>query len=99
MLRLGWDPSSGLGPSHSGCKNPIGTVLKRDQTGFGYGMTPQPKVTHFQAKDLQAVQHVSKEKRIRQERGSKLNAKELKRKEERDKGWERDFRSSFNLDL
>lgn len=99
MLRLGWDPSSGLGPSHSGRKNPISTVLKRDQTGFGYGMTPQPKVTHFQARDLQAVQHIHKERRIRQERGSKLNAKEVKRKEERDKGWERDFRSSFNFDL
>ncbi|KAI7811028.1 G patch domain and ankyrin repeat-containing protein 1 [Triplophysa rosa] len=99
MLRLGWDPSSGLGPSHSGRKNPVSTVLKRDQTGFGYGRTPQPKVTHFQARDPQAVQHKPKEKRMRQERGSKLNAKELKRKEERDKRLERDFRSSFNFDL
>ncbi|KAA0722306.1 G patch domain and ankyrin repeat-containing protein 1 G5 protein HLA-B-associated transcript 4 [Triplophysa tibetana] len=99
MLHLGWDPSSGLGPSHSGRKNPVSTVLKRDQTGFGYGRTPQPKVTHFQARDPHAVQHKPTEKRIRQERGSKLNINELKRKEERDKIWERDFRSSFNFDL
>ncbi|XP_051993286.1 G patch domain and ankyrin repeat-containing protein 1 [Xyrauchen texanus] len=98
MLRLGWDPSSGLGPAHSGRKNPIRTILKRDQTGLGYGMTPQPKVTHFQSRDPQAVRQAPKEGRLRQERETKLSAKELKRREERDRTWERDFRSSFNYD-
>lgn len=99
MLRLGWDPSSGLGPVHSGRKNPVSTVLKRDQAGLGYGVTPQLKVTHFKAKDPQAVQHMHKEKRLRQQRETTLSAKQLKRKEERDKIWERDYRSSFNFDF
>ncbi|KAK7161809.1 hypothetical protein R3I94_004473 [Phoxinus phoxinus] len=99
MLRLGWDPSSGLGPVHSGRKNPVSTVLKRDQAGLGYGVTPQPKVTHFKAKDRQAVQHKHKEKRLRQERETTLSAKQLERKEEREKKWERDYRSSFNYDF
>ncbi|XP_043094045.1 G patch domain and ankyrin repeat-containing protein 1 [Puntigrus tetrazona] len=101
MLRLGWDPASGLGPAHSGRKNPVSTVLKRDQAGLGYGASPQSKVTHFQAKDPQAVQHVRKQKRLekRQEKGTTLCAKELKRKEERDKKWERDYRASFNFDF
>ncbi|XP_067297736.1 G patch domain and ankyrin repeat-containing protein 1 isoform X2 [Pseudorasbora parva] len=99
MLRLGWDPSSGLGPVHSGRKNPVSTVLKRDQAGLGYGVPPQPKVTHFKAKDPQAVQHMHKEKRLRKERETTLSAKQLKRKEERDKKWERDYRSSFNFDF
>lgn len=99
MLRLGWDPSSGLGPGHSGRKNPVSTILKRDQAGLGYGTAPQPKVTHFQPKDPQAVQHIFKEKRLRQERGSTLSAKELKRKADRDKRWEIDYRSSFNFDF
>lgn len=99
MLRLGWDPSSGLGPVHSGRKNPVSTVLKRDQAGLGYGVTPQPKVTHFKAKDPHAVQHKHKEKRLRQERETTLSAKQLERKEEREKRWERDYRSSFNFDF
>lgn len=98
MLRLGWDPFSGLGPAHSGRKNPISTVLKRDQKGLGFGVTPQPKVTHFRAQDSQAVKQ-PKERRLRLERGSKLNKKELKMKDERDKVWERDYRSSFNINL
>ncbi|RXN30146.1 G patch domain and ankyrin repeat-containing 1 [Labeo rohita] len=99
MLRLGWDPSSGLGPAHSGRKNPVSTVLKRDQAGLGYGVAPQPKVTHFQPKDPKAVQHIHKEKRLRQEKGTTLSAKKLKKKEERDKRWERDYRASFNFDF
>lgn len=101
MLRLGWDPSSGLGPGHSGRKNPVSTVLKRDQAGLGFGVSPQPKVTHFQAKDPQAVQHIRKEKRLekRREKGTTLSAKELQRKEEQDKSWERDYRASFNFDF
>ncbi|XP_026127517.1 G patch domain and ankyrin repeat-containing protein 1-like isoform X1 [Carassius auratus] len=99
MLRLGWNPASGLGPAHSGRKNPVSTILKRDQAGLGYGETPQPKVTHFQPRDLQAVQHIHKEKRLRQEKRATLSAKELKRKEERDQRWERDYRTSFNYDF
>ncbi|XP_026126696.1 G patch domain and ankyrin repeat-containing protein 1-like isoform X3 [Carassius auratus] len=99
MLRLGWNPASGLGPAHSGRKNPVSTILKRDQAGLGYGESPQPKVTHFQPRDPQAVQHIHKEKRLRQEKRATLSAKELKRKEERDQRWERDYRTSFNYDF
>ncbi|TTE81780.1 G patch domain and ankyrin repeat-containing protein 1 [Bagarius yarrelli] len=43
MLRLGWDPRSGLGPEHSGRRDPIGTVLKSD-TAAGLGFGPHTQV-------------------------------------------------------
>ncbi|XP_030636423.1 G patch domain and ankyrin repeat-containing protein 1 [Chanos chanos] len=96
MLRSGWNPSAGLGPGGSGRKQPIRTVLKRDQTGLGYGPAPQAKVTHFQPKDPMAVRRLSKE---RTERKTTVSQRELRKKEERDRTRERDFRQSFNLDL
>ncbi|KAL6482519.1 hypothetical protein MHYP_G00105990 [Metynnis hypsauchen] len=98
MLRSGWDPQHGLGPSHSGRKNPVGTVLKRDQRGLGYGPPQKSKVTHFDAKDPQAVRRTErKEGAERRERRARLATKEMKRREERERNWERDFRSSFNV--
>ncbi|XP_029595565.1 G patch domain and ankyrin repeat-containing protein 1 [Salmo trutta] len=93
MLRSGWTPGGGLGPAGEGHKQPVRTVLKRDSRGLGYGPTPRPKITHFQPKDPQAVRRTGKEGRG--ERGRR-GMKEESRREEKDRNWERDFRSSFN---
>uniref|UniRef100_A0A672F7X4 G-patch domain-containing protein n=1 Tax=Salarias fasciatus TaxID=181472 RepID=A0A672F7X4_SALFA len=95
MVRSGWNPGSGLGPEGEGTKQPVPTVLKRDQTGLGYGQTKRAKVTHFQARDCDAVKQPSRVKEERVHRGKKKE--ESQRKEQRDKNWERDFRTSFYL--
>lgn len=96
MLRSGWAPGSGLGPEGSGAHQPVPTVLKRDTQGLGYGHNRKAKVTHFKAGDTQAIQVA--EKRWREERlGRGVRREEARRKEQRDKNWERDFRSSFYL--
>lgn len=95
MVRCGWRPGTGLGPEGEGPKQPVATVLKRDQKGLGYGQLKRAKVTHFQARDRDAVKPPSKEK---EEQGGKGKRKEgLRRKEQKDKNWERDFRTSFYL--
>lgn len=95
MVRCGWKPGTGLGPEGEGPKQPVPTVLKRDQQGLGYGQIKRAKVTHFQARDHDAVKPPSKEK---EERGGKSQRKEeSRRKEQKDKNWERDFRASFYL--
>lgn len=89
-------------PTHihttQGPQQPVRTILKRDQAGLGYGPTPRPKVTHFQAKDPQAVERPAKLKE-RRERGTTVSTKAQRRKETRQRDWERDFRSSFHVDL
>ncbi|XP_051242611.1 G patch domain and ankyrin repeat-containing protein 1 [Dicentrarchus labrax] len=95
MVRCGWKPGSGLGPEGEGPQQPVSTVLKRDQKGLGYGQMKRAKVTHFQARDDDAVKPPSKDK---EERGGKgQRKKESRRKELKDKNWERDFRASFYL--
>ncbi|KAK1802678.1 hypothetical protein P4O66_004313 [Electrophorus voltai] len=93
MLRSGWDPASGLGPAHTGRRHPVGTVLKQNQAGLGYGPPLQARVTHFQAKDPQAVRRAPKERQDRKERG-----RTLRRREQRDRDWEMSYRTSFHLD-
>ncbi|KAG8014636.1 G patch domain and ankyrin repeat-containing protein 1 [Nibea albiflora] len=95
MVRCGWKPGTGLGPEGEGTKQPVSTVLKRDQKGLGYGEMKRAKVTHFQARDHDAVKPPSKEK---EKGGGKGQRKEeSRRKEQKDKNWERDFRASFYL--
>uniref|UniRef100_A0A8C2WFV7 G-patch domain-containing protein n=1 Tax=Cyclopterus lumpus TaxID=8103 RepID=A0A8C2WFV7_CYCLU len=95
MVRCGWKPGSGLGPEGEGPHQPVPTVLKRDQTGLGFGHMKRAKVTHFQPRDCDAVKRPSKG---REERGGKGQRKEdSRRKELKDKNWERDFRASFYL--
>ncbi|XP_070768663.1 G patch domain and ankyrin repeat-containing protein 1 [Enoplosus armatus] len=95
MVRSGWTPGTGLGPEGEGPQQPVSTVLKRDQKGLGYGQVKKAKVTHFQARDHDAVKPPSTEK---EERGGKGQRKEeSRRKEQKDKNWERDFRASFYL--
>lgn len=95
MVRCGWKPGTGLGPEGEGPKQPVATVLKRDQEGLGYGQIKRAKVTHFQARDRDAVKPPSRDKEERMGKGKRKE--ESRRKEERDKTWERDFRASFYL--
>ncbi|KAL7403805.1 hypothetical protein ABVT39_005344 [Epinephelus coioides] len=95
MVRCGWKPGTGLGPEGEGPKQPVPTVLKRDQKGLGYGQIKRAKVTHFQARDCDAVKLPSKEKEERAGKGQRKE--ESRRKEQKDKNWERDFRASFYL--
>ncbi|XP_054636195.1 G patch domain and ankyrin repeat-containing protein 1 [Dunckerocampus dactyliophorus] len=95
MLNCGWQPGKGLGPKGEGSKLPVATILKRDQKGLGYGKLKKAKVTHFKARDQDAVKghHAEKEETGRK---GKTN-EESQRNEQKDKNWERDFRSSFYL--
>ncbi|XP_029011605.1 G patch domain and ankyrin repeat-containing protein 1 [Betta splendens] len=95
MVRCGWKPGTGLGPEGVGPKQPVPTVLKRDQKGLGYGQTKRAKVTHFQARDHDAVELPFKDKEERLGKGKRKEEGRLK--EQRDKNWERDFRASFYL--
>ena len=79
----GWDGASGLGPSSSGRKYPIKTVLKRDRAGLG-SETSAPRVTHFASRDSDAVKRV------------KTEQKKLLKKKAMFKEFEIDFRRSFH---
>ncbi|XP_068445131.1 G patch domain and ankyrin repeat-containing protein 1 [Clinocottus analis] len=95
MVRCGWKPGSGLGPEGEGPHQPVPTVLKRDQKGLGFGHMKRAKVTHFQPRDCDAVKPQSKVKEDREGKGQRKV--ESRRKELKDKNWERDFRASFYL--
>ncbi|XP_040891807.1 G patch domain and ankyrin repeat-containing protein 1 [Toxotes jaculatrix] len=95
MVRCGWKPGTGLGPEGEGPQQPVPTVLKRDQKGLGYGQVKRAKVTHFKARDHDAVKPPSRDKEERGEKGKRKE--ECRRKEQKDKNWERDFRASFYL--
>lgn len=93
MVRCGWKPGEGLGPEGEGSKQPVATVLKRDQKGLGFGQTKRAKVTHFNAGDRDAVKLHQAEKDSREQKGQRKE--KAKRQEQKEKNWERDFRASF----
>ncbi|XP_068178053.1 G patch domain and ankyrin repeat-containing protein 1 [Antennarius striatus] len=95
MVRCGWKPGTGLGPDGDGSKQPVATVLKRDQKGLGYGQIKRARVTHFKARDREAVKPPSREKEGKGGKGQRKE--EWRRNEQKDKNWERDFRTSFYL--
>lgn len=94
LLKGGWEPGMGLGPRGEGRANPIPTILKRDQEGLGYRPAPQPRVTHFPARDPQAV--CGRERALQV---ATLSRRKSRRQEERDRAWERDLRTYMNLEL
>ncbi|KAK0094994.1 hypothetical protein PV326_009465 [Microctonus aethiopoides] len=59
MVNNGWEESKGLGPSGSGLKYPVKTVLKRDRKGLGHKLKDQARVTHFQSGDTNAVRYAN----------------------------------------
>ncbi|XP_015260799.1 PREDICTED: G patch domain and ankyrin repeat-containing protein 1 [Cyprinodon variegatus] len=93
MVRCGWKPGTGLGPEADGPKQPVSTVLKRDHKGLGFGPVKRAKVTHFKAGDQSAVKHRPQDREERGRKGQKKD--ETKRREQKDRNWERDFRASF----
>ncbi|CAL8285930.1 unnamed protein product [Arctogadus glacialis] len=95
MVRYGWDPRTGLGPDGGGPKQPVSTVLKRDHKGLGFGPMKKARVTHFPAKDPQAVKLPKAVERVGGGDKGKRKEEGLRR-QEIDRTWERDFRSSFN---
>lgn len=56
MIKRGWNPENGLGPSEQGTLQPIKTVLKRDRQGLGSRGKQKPRVTHFASFDKSAIQ-------------------------------------------
>lgn len=94
LLRGGWEPGMGLGPRGEGRANPIPTVLKRDQEGLGYRSPTQPRVTHFAARDTRAVSGKERVPRV-----GTLSQRENRRREEKDRAWERDLRLYMNLEF
>ncbi|KAM8954123.1 G patch domain and ankyrin repeat-containing protein 1 [Pelodytes ibericus] len=98
MLKEGWDQETGLGPDGSGRKFPVQTVLKRDNKGFGFETDQKPKVTHFSANDTLAVARPETKPR-RAERVATISKKEERRKEAKDKAWERNLRTYMDIDL
>ncbi|KAG9469551.1 hypothetical protein GDO78_020239 [Eleutherodactylus coqui] len=98
MLKEGWDSEAGLGPSGTGRKFPVQTVLKRDNKGLGFQSNEKPKVTHFAANDPLAIARPAITHK-RTERVATLSRKEERRKEAKSKAWERDLRTYMNIDL
>ncbi|KAM4640676.1 G patch domain and ankyrin repeat-containing protein 1 isoform 2-T5 [Discoglossus pictus] len=98
MVKEGWDRESGLGPDGSGRKFPVQTVLKRDQKGLGFQSKQKPKVTHFTANDTEAVARPGTRPK-RAERIITISKKEEKRKQAKERAWERDLRTYMNIDL
>ncbi|CAH6790110.1 G patch domain and ankyrin repeat-containing protein 1 [Phodopus roborovskii] len=94
LLRGGWEPGMGLGPRGEGRANPIPTILKRDQEGLGYRSAPQPRVTHFPARDTRAVSG-----RERVPRVATLSQRESRKREEKGRAWERNLRLYMNLEF
>lgn len=60
MLNNGWDEKQGLGPTGTGLKYPIKTVLKRDRKGFSKESTKNSRITHFRNFDSASIANVKK---------------------------------------
>ncbi|XP_067865251.1 G patch domain and ankyrin repeat-containing protein 1 [Heterodontus francisci] len=96
MLKEGWNKETGLGPAGKGQKFPVKTVLKRDQKGLGFQRDLKPKVTHFNANDSEAVKP-PKIPKCRVQKAATISRKEERRREAKEKAWEKDLRIYMNL--
>ncbi|XP_067673774.1 G patch domain and ankyrin repeat-containing protein 1-like isoform X2 [Haliotis asinina] len=97
MLRSGWNADRGLGPQEEGQKYPVKTVLKRNREGLGAEQKSTPRVTHFPPRDVRAVAAV-KPRGERRESLRSQSRRAIKRKERKDKEWERNLRRYMNSD-
>ncbi|XP_045211898.2 G patch domain and ankyrin repeat-containing protein 1-like [Mercenaria mercenaria] len=98
MKKSGWDGQEGLGPDGRGTKYPVKTTLKTDRLCLGSKVSKKPKVTHFGPKDVEAVKSVHKHsERVMSARS--VAKRERKKREQRDKQWERNLRTYMNIDL
>ncbi|XP_041068095.1 G patch domain and ankyrin repeat-containing protein 1 [Carcharodon carcharias] len=96
MLKEGWNKETGLGPAGKGQKFPVKTVLKRDQKGLGFQTDLKPKVTHFNANDSEAVKR-PKNPISRVQKAATVSKREERRREAKEKAWEKDLRTYMNL--
>uniref|UniRef100_UPI00398F4768 G patch domain and ankyrin repeat-containing protein 1 n=1 Tax=Pristiophorus japonicus TaxID=55135 RepID=UPI00398F4768 len=96
MLKDGWNKETGLGPEGKGQKFPVKTVLKRDQKGLGFQRDLKPKVTHFNANDSEAVKR-PKTSISRVQKAATVSRREERRRETKEKAWEKDLRMYMNL--
>uniref|UniRef100_A0A0C9R4M1 CG8152_0 protein n=1 Tax=Fopius arisanus TaxID=64838 RepID=A0A0C9R4M1_9HYME len=85
MLNAGWKESKGLGPSGSGLKYPVKTILKRDRKGLGGEDKSRPRVTHFQSNDVNAIRHVRQERVMKGKSWRKNREEFLTREARRDR--------------
>ncbi|XP_040571442.1 G patch domain and ankyrin repeat-containing protein 1 homolog [Lepeophtheirus salmonis] len=81
MLKKGWNPEKGLGPSCSGKLYPVKTVLKKDRSGIG-NTKERARVTHFGPGDISSV--ADRRSRVNP-KGNILSKKIMKRKISMDK--------------
>ena len=106
MIKRGWNPENGLGPSEQGTLQPVKTVLKRDRQGLGAGRKQKPRVTHFASFDKSAIQcspirtrsvtrRQNKEEQMITPRSSKRARHDAL---QRDKQWEINMRRYLNAD-
>lgn len=99
MLKEGWNPDKGLGPSQEGQKYPVKTVLKQDRLGLGLApldiSRKKARVTHFAAFDMAAV------KRSGRELAGKAHVRKKKdiiKEAHKDKSWEASLRRYMNTE-
>ncbi|CAN7995108.1 unnamed protein product [Ixodes hexagonus] len=96
LLGMGWDRECGFGPSGSGRKFPVKTVLKRDRCGLGVAEA-RARVTHFGARDTSAVESVRRKKHDDGHIGKpKKTRKEHEREAETWRRKEIEFRREFH---
>lgn len=105
MIKRGWNPENGLGPSEQGTLQPIKTVLKRDRHGLGSGKKQKPRVTHFTSFDKSAVQSspirtrsVTRSQREEQMITPRLSKRARQDALKKDKQWEVNMRRYLNAD-
>lgn len=107
MIKRGWNPENGLGPSEQGTTQPIKTVLKRDRQGLGSGKKQKPRVTHFASFDKSAVQCSlirtrSVTRSLRQDEEQNIIPRSSKRARhdalQKDRQWEINMRRYLNTD-
>ena len=85
-----------LGPSGSGKKFPVKTVLKRDRKGVGLEEN-KARVTHFEAGDKRSVEGGWKrEEGLRTERAATVARKEQIRAKKKEAAKERNFRREMD---
>ena len=104
MVKRGWNPENGLGPSKQGTLQPIKTVLKRDRQGLGSGRKQKARVTHFRSFDKSAIQCAPVRTRsvARKQDEEKIIPRSSKRARhdalQKDKQWEISMRRYLNTD-
>ena len=102
MMKRGWNPEKGLGPSEQGTVQPIKTVLKRDRQGLGSGRKQKPRVTHFASFDKSAIQRspvrTRSVARIQDEAMPRSSKRARQDALQKDKQWEINMRRYLNAD-